>query len=268
MNENQPFNEQEKEYLKSLDLDSSSPTTYEQSIEAMREKEIQKKQEENTKKTKSSYEELEKYLNIALFELRRQDFDEKLEKAGVLSFHAYKFLHNVTLGVMDALLALHQRRQIPLNYVVPDIVISSGAETARARIEFSQDTNEIIDTKIEISKNLLKITGPNLRPELKSYSFAYLIGVEEVAHTVYAYQHRDFGLYVNPDKATELADYDSQDVEFHGLGWKIRVVLDAARRKGISPDIARQILIPLQERMQNAIKVRQQRKKSQLIEST
>lgn len=87
---------------------------------------------------------------------------------------------------------------------------------------------------------------------------AYIDGMEEAAHSVYRWNRPSMrGNTGGGTQTMSMTEYDSTPVEYHGLGWRIRGVMDAT---DIPPDIKERILTHLKQRMDNAIAYRNAQK--------
>jgi hypothetical protein len=199
-------------------------------------------------------------------------------------------------GITDVHEALASRNRIPEGYALPPVVLHEGKEdkfSARyigpgegedkgaRRIEISPEILEdMAGSKGELftftsERDLDEEGKPLVTVEGTTNDWMYLAGVEEGAHAISHANHPE-KVGMNQKDAKSLAEYDANDLEYNGLGWKIRLIMDIQKNAEADEtktdeervDIKEKvetILKPLQSRLQNAIEfrglMREERKK-------
>lgn len=209
--------------------------------------------------------------------LERSSFNGDVEKGNVM-------MKSLSEGSADVIEALRRRNKVPDDFKIPLIRLVQSEEgkqfDAHANLTYvekegkkklvqaSIDCNPDFVEKLcsrsleEITENTAQITGEVVTSG-RAQDIAYLAGVEEAAHIVFRTNEASEGKessYVGQHAVDSVAAYDAQDEEYHGLGWQIKMVMDAQKTGKFSQDVSEQVLKPLQARMQRAIEVRQKLK--------
>ena len=156
-------------------------------------------------------------------------------------------------GGQDVLNAFSKRGRLPADYIPTPFIplkghgttghVSEVEETAQGK----RITKSIIRLDIEMIEELLRVGESQIlqsvdanNPEFilnigTAESIMYLAGMEEVAHDVFSASrdYEDSDLENDSRYKTHSIIHDSTDVEYHGLGWSIRTLLDAANNQDL-----------------------------------
>lgn len=213
--------------------------------------------------------------------LRQKDWKQEFKGAGGLSTNperVVKLMNSFTQGEVDVFTALGKRNMIQEGFRIPNTKLifptSSQPEDdywAKCHSRIIPGEEPTVSLEIFVSIPFIEDLAKR-DPEAFVYvrekgtdqitqrgrfiDFLYQIGAEEAAHAVYRWNHfqKRMGLGSSADQTDTLTKYDATPVEFHGLGWKIRGVMD---RTDLPEDIKTKVLEPLQRRMREAIRHRQ-----------
>jgi len=171
--------------------------------------------------------------------------------------NAVKIMVAFVSGVTDLIKSVRQRGHLPVGYKLPAVLIkdtddgyakyghnlwqytNGSLEVIDSQIKFPkkdlrQKSNKILDLPypVQATKGLVQPLDINIgTPE----EIAYTTGAEEAAHSIFAHQQAAKGIIGSghsntPQGAQSVHHYDASDVEYHGLGWQVRTLLDKAKK--------------------------------------
>lgn len=230
-----------------------------------------------TEKTPKYDQDFEEIFESELNQLLSKDWAIELKNAGFEGDldRGVSIMKSIAGGTTDVLKALKKRNQLPVNFLFPQFtILKTDIDISfRPTIEYKKIPPKIVASEIEINVDDISEMsnfGEGMLLESKAESeidglavklgsandLAYLSGVEEGAHS--AFIQRNLPKFENLKSPiyTLIAEYDSQDHEYHGLGWMIRMIKDAQEMKKLNPKQAKIILEPLESRLQKAIAFR------------
>jgi len=206
---------------------------------------------------------------------------------------AAKILTSFARGVSDVIKTVEKRGKLPTNYKLPKVSITEyrvpsyafPAEIERLPVT-DQDTDltysvigiprKVVDelagldqdstyaTVITDSKTQADVLLRLGTPE----QVAYAIGAEECAHSIFVRDRLNQDKRINKgeilnienssdeDSIEELAAYYSSDIEYHGLGWRIRTILDSVDEGKMTAEEASKQIAPFKDMILRAAKFR------------
>jgi len=240
-------------------------------------------QTSNEVKNPLSEDELAK-LQSDLNELENERWDLlikplRIEKEG----NAIKIATATASGAIDVIKSVAQRGRLPAHYKVPNVLIKDTndghAKYSHNLMQYDDGRLEVVDSEIKIPPTYLQ--GESERNLSLPYSvqvkrgliepldinvgtpeeIAYTTGAEEAAHSIFAHHQAAKGIIGSsetfaPQNARSVHEYDATDVEYHGLGWQVRALLDKAERLNDSDSVENSQAVADIQKQVNVLKYR------------
>lgn len=227
-------------------------------------------------------------LDLALDELRQKEWSGELKSSGITEnqVNATRVLQEFSEGIIDVVEAMQKRERLPGNYKLPEVGISqyktSSYEFSIPQgTEITDETTELTKSKIGMPKSVLidlanqgpndvygeLVTDPKTGKDVllrlgTSSQVGYAIGVEEGAHSIFVRDRINRNQQIKPgdsvgeNELDQQVSYYSSDIEYHGLGWRVRTILDGVKSGKISDEEAQRQISPYKDMILRAAKFR------------
>jgi hypothetical protein len=229
-------------------------------------------------------------LDHAIAQLQSREWINELNQAGITENreHAISILRELAEGLIDVVDAVRKRKELPRNYKLPDIKIlpNYGASYTYSHDDITTDENtelsiscivigtEVLNRLASETKQTIFYGTVKSKKKISNFlqrigtseQYAHAIGTEEGAHSIFVRDRLNKNIKIEPGELkgrtaqTKITNYHASDIEYHGLGWRIRVLMDAVDKKKITPEEAEQQLEPLKNLLNRVAKLRRKQR--------